>query len=350
MAVDLDIPHPRQNPLLLGHGESEAAFLDAWNSGRLAHSWLICGPKGIGKSTFAYRIAAFVLSGGGVKDMFGDGPTSLEVDGSDPAARMVYNGAHPDLKVVERGFSDDAKSKRSKDIVIDDIRAAGEFLSLTPSLGGWRVVIVDAADEMNRNAANAILKILEEPPKNALMILLSHSPGRLLPTIKSRCRRLMMGPLSEEIMVDLLGRFSPGLSADETSGLVGLAEGSIGKAIGLIKEGGLDLYKDLSSVMAAFPKLDMVAVHAFADRAVARGKADGEGGWATLSELFLWWLAKVIRELGANSGSNRVQGLESWLGVWEKVQTLFAKVDAVNLDRKQALLTAMLMVDRAARH
>ncbi len=345
MAAELTVPIPRQNPLLLGQGDSQAAFLDAWNSGRLAHSWLICGPKGIGKSTLAYRIAAFALSGGGEKDMFGGGPTSLEIDAANPAARMVFTGAHPDLKVIERGFSDDGKSKRSKDIVVDDIRAAGEFLSLTPSLGGWRVVIVDSADEMNRNAANAILKILEEPPKNALMILLSHSPGRLLPTIRSRCRRLMMGPLSDDIMVQLLDRYCPGLGADDVSGLVGLAEGSIGKAIGLLREGGLDLYRDMTGVLAGFPHLDMVAVHAFADRASARGKGESEGGWATLSELFLWWLAKAIRQMASNTSV----GLESWLGVWEKVQTLFSKVDAVNLDRKQALLTALLMVDRAAK-
>jgi len=343
--TDVTAPHPRQNPVLMGHAEGEAAFLDAWNSGRLAHSWLICGPKGIGKATLAYRIATFVLSGGGVKDMFGGGPASLEVDGSDPAARMVFNGAHPDLKVVERSQGDDDKPKQAKEIVVKDIRAAGEFLSLTPSLGGWRVVIVDAADEMNRNAANAILKILEEPPDKALMILLSHSPGRLLPTIRSRCRRLTLGPLSDDLMAQLLDRYSPGLDSGEVTGLINLAEGSIGKALGLLREGGLDLYRDLTTVMAGFPNLDMASVHAFADRAVGRGKAEGEGGWAVLSELYLWWLAKVIREMS----NHRSQTLESWLGVWEKVQSLFGKVDAINLDRKQALLTAMLMVDRVAR-
>ena len=337
-------PDPRQNDLLLGHSQSEAAFLEAWNGGRLAHSWLICGPKGIGKATLAYRIARFVLAGGGAKDMFGGGPTSLDVDTGHAAVRMVLSGAHPDLKIIERGWSDESKSKRNRDISVEDIRGVGEFLSLTPSLGGWRVVIVDAADEMNRNAANAILKVLEEPPRNSLLILLSHSPGRLLPTIRSRCRRLMMGPLSPQHVGQLLRDYAPSLSENDINGLVGLAEGSIGRAVSLAREGGLELYQDMIAVLSSFPRLDPVALHTFTDRVTAR-KGEGEGAWATVSELFLWWLSQAIRQMGSQS----THALESWLGVWEKVQGLFAKVDAVNLDRKQALLTAMLMVDRVAR-
>ena len=128
-------------------------------------------------------------------------------------------------------------------------------------------------------------------------------------------------------------------------GLVTLAEGSIGKAVNLVQEGGLELYADMTKVLSSFPKLDPVALHSFSDRVVGRGKSEGEGSWETISELFLWWLAGVIRDLG----TRQVQGLESWLTVWEKVQGIFAKVDAVNLDRKQALLTALLMVDRVSR-
>lgn len=342
--TEIEVPLPRQNHLLVGHQDSEAAFLEAWNSGRLAHSWLICGPKGIGKATLAYRIARFVLSGGGATDMFGGGPASLEVDLDNAASRMVLSGAHPDLKIIERGWSDELKSKRNRDISVEDIRGVGEFLSLTPSLGGWRVVIVDAADEMNRNAANAILKVLEEPPHNSLLFLLSHSPGRLLPTIRSRCRRLMMGPLPPPRIIHLLQTYCPQLAPDDIDGLVSLAEGSIGRAINLAREGGLDLYRDMTKVLSGFPRLDPVALHAFTDRVTSR-KGEGEGTWATVSELFLWWLAQAIRQMGAGHSQN----LESWLGVWEKVQGLFAKVDSVNLDRKQALLTAMLMVDRIAR-
>ena len=339
------VPHPRQNDYLLGHDQAEKDFLDAWSSGRLAQSWLIGGPKGIGKATLAFRIARFILSGGGAPDMFGAGPVSLEVDPSNPGCRMVVSGAHPDLKIVERGWSDDAHTKRRSEIVVDDVREVGEFLSLTPSMGNWRVVVVDSADEMNRNAANAILKVLEEPPANSLIFLLSHSPGRLLPTIRSRCRRLTMGPLPDPIVAELLDRYCPGLPPDDVAGLVGLAEGSIGRAVNLAREGGLGLYREMLGVLSGFPKLDGAALHAFSDRVTAKGKTEGEGAWATVSDLFLWWLAKAIKDMSLQ----HPQGLESWLGVWEKVQGLFAKVDAVNLDRKQALLSAMLMVDRVAR-
>ena len=337
-------PEPRQNDWLVGHEEAQQDFLEAWNSGRLAHSWLICGPKGIGKATLAFRIARFVLAGGGAKDMFGGGPASLDVDMGQQAVRLITAAAHPDLKIVERGWSDEGKTKRNRDISVEDVRAVGEFLSLTPSMGKWRVVIVDAADEMNRNAANAILKILEEPPPNALLFLLSHSPGRLLPTIRSRCRRLLMGPLPADRMMQLLHSYCPTLGPQDVAGLVDLAGGSIGRAVGLAQEGGLDLYQDMTQVLAGFPRLDPVALHSFSDRVTGR-KGEGEGAWTTVSELFLWWLATAIRRLG----DQPTQGLESWLGVWDKVQSLFAKVDAVNLDRKQALLTALLMVDRVAR-
>ena len=342
--TEITVPSPRQNTQLIGQDEAERAFVDAWNSGRLAQSWLICGPEGIGKATLAFRIARFVLSGGGAKDMFGGGPTTLDVDTDNSVCRLIGSGAHPDLRLVERGWSDTNKGTRSRDISVDDVRSIAEFLSLTPSMGGWRVVIVDVADDMNRNSANAILKTLEEPPPNSLMLLLSHSPGRLLPTIRSRCRRLMMGPLSGDQVGQLLQDYCPQMPANDVAGLVDLAEGSIGRAIALAREGGLELYRDMTQVLSGFPRLDPVALHSFAER-VGNRKGEGEGGWSTVSELFLWWLAAVIRKLG----QDKTQGLESWLGVWDKVQSLFAKVDSVNLDRKQALLTAMLMVDRVAR-
>ncbi|HLO78440.1 MAG TPA: DNA polymerase III subunit delta', partial [Magnetospirillum sp.] len=157
-----DVPDPRDNPDLIGHDAAERAFLDAWNSGRLAHAWLLSGPNGIGKATLAYRIARFVLTGGGAGGggLFGGGPESLVVPPDHPVFRRISAGGHADLKVVQRGWTDDKKTKLRTEIVIDDVRGIGGFMSLTPAEGGWRVVIVDAADDMNRNAANAVLKVL----------------------------------------------------------------------------------------------------------------------------------------------------------------------------------------------
>ncbi len=357
-----EAPEPRCNPDLVGHAEAERTFLDAWSSGRLAHAWLICGPKGIGKATLAFRIARFVLAGGGEGGgLFGAAPDSLHIPPGHPVFHRVASGGHADFKVVTRGWSDDKKTRLRTEIVIDDVRGIGGFLSLTPAEGGWRVVVVDAADEMNRNAANAVLKVLEEPPRNALMLLVSHSPGRLLPTIRSRCRRLSLPPLPETVVADLLRRGRPDLAADDVAALARLGEGSIGKAMGLAAEGGLGLYRDLVGLLQTLPQLDIPALHGFADRV---GRAEADAAWRTVTELLGWWLARLVRA-GGKDGSGVAEvvagegvlmgrllaagGLERWLEVWEKVTTVFARTDAVNLDRKQALLTAFLAVERLAR-
>jgi DNA polymerase-3 subunit delta' len=325
----------------------------------LAHAWLICGPKGIGKATLAYRVARFVLAGGGEGGLFG-GPDSLAIGADHPVFRRVASGGHVDLRVVERG-SDEKKGKRHGEIVVDDVRGIGEFLALTPGDGGWRVVLVDAADEMNRNAANAILKLLEEPPRKALILMVSHSPGRLLPTIRSRCRRLTLQPLAEDVVAGILAAQRPDFDPADVIALARLGEGSVGKALALAGEGGLELYRELIGMLSALPRLDVPALHAMAER-VAR--PDAEAVWRTVTELFGWWLARLIRTGGRRGegvaevaeGEARVMecllaaaGLERWLEVWENVVFLFARTDAVNLDRKQALLTAFLAVERLAR-
>src|SRR5271165_3045369 len=174
-------PEPRANPLLLGHEAAEATLAAALHSGRLHHAWLLTGPAGIGKATLAFRFARRLLAGHG-----GEG---LQLDSTHPVFRRVAVGAHADLLTVERAF--DPKRKRQRtEIVVDDVRRIGGFLHLTPAEGGWRVVVVDGADELNRNAANALLKVLEEPPPRALLLLTAAAPGRLPATIRSRTRRL----------------------------------------------------------------------------------------------------------------------------------------------------------------
>lgn len=355
------VPSPRENTELIGHESAERAMLDAWNSGRMAHAWLICGPRGIGKATLAYRFARFALAGGGGQGgLFGGGPDSLDIPADHPVFRRVAAGGHADLKVVERGWTDDKKTRLRTEIVVEDVRGVGAFLSLTPAEGGWRVVIIDAADEMNRNSANAVLKVLEEPPRQAMLLLLAHSPGRLLPTIRSRCRRLMLQPLNEGNVAVLLRRHRPDLTDEDVQALARLSEGSIGRALALAAEGGLALYRDVVTLLGGLPRLDVPALHAFGDR-VARAGADE--AYRTVTELFGWWLAKMIR-LGGQGGAlpevvageaavmSRLLaagGLDQWVEVWEKVTSLFARADAVNLDRKQVVLNAFLAVERLAR-
>jgi DNA polymerase-3 subunit delta' len=235
------------------------------------------------------------------------------------------------------------------------------FLHKTPAEGGWRVVIVDPAEDMNKNAANALLKVLEEPPRRAMLLLVSHAPGSLLPTIRSRCRKLILKELPEPTLRALLRQYRPTLAESEAAALAQLAEGSIGRALELDAAGGLELYRDLVALLAAVPGLEPARLHAFADRFARKG---GEEGWATLTELLPGWIARLVAEAadparaaaeivpGERAAMARLAGrggLDRWIEVWENLGRLFAQADGVNLDRKQVVLNAFFSLEAAAR-
>ncbi len=365
-SVSAVIPTPRESFHVLGHEAAERTFLDAWNAERLAHAWLLSGPKGIGKASFAYAIARFVLTVGNSRG--GKGgllleepvPTQLFLPETHPVVRRVTAGSHADLKVIERGFSDDKKTKLRSEIIAEDVRGISGFMALTPGEGGWRVVIIDAADEMNRHAANAVLKVLEEPPRNALLLLVSHRPGALLPTIRSRCRHLALNPLGNDVVTTLLQRFFPELDEEDVGALARLGQGSAGKALALAQEGGLELYRAMIAVIEGMPGVDVEALHGFADR-FTRPEADG--AWRMLIELLDWWLARLIRAGGIGVCPPEivpgeaallqrllsVAGLEQWLDVWENVTSLFGRAEGLHLDRKQTIVSAFFMMERLTR-
>ena len=351
---------PRHNPLLLGHEAAEAVLLQAYRSGRLPHAWLFSGPRGIGKATLAFRFARFLFAeGAAAGGLFAVPPTSLAVAPEHPVFRRVSSGGHADLLVVERSVDPKRKKLRSE-IVVDDTRAIAGFLRLTPAEGAWRVVIVDGADMMNRNAANALLKILEEPPQKALLLLVSDNPGRLLPTIRSRCRILALKPLADTEVREALAR-RPDLAAGDRAVLAQLAEGSIGRGLDLAAAGGLGLYRSLVRLIEGLPTLDGGAVHALAER-LARG--DGEDSYRLLAELLPGWVARMVAlSTGGGEGARAAlpgeaqtmrrlagrRGLDQWVDVWENLNQLFASADEVNLDRKQVVLNAFFTLAEAAR-
>src|SRR5690348_14504287 len=213
-------PPPRANPELVGHAAAEATLRRLFEAGRLPHAVLLSGPRGIGKATLAFRLARFVLAGEAGGGLFAASPDAgLAIPSDSGAFHRVASGGHADLLTVERAW-DPRRRRLRGEIVVDDTREIAAFLRLTPAEGGWRIVVVDGADEMNRNAANALLKILEEPPRRALLLLVAHSPGRLLPTIRSRCQRFPLMPLPDEMVSRLLARYRPDLPKHREAALV----------------------------------------------------------------------------------------------------------------------------------
>lgn len=341
----------------LGHEHAESLFLRRWKRGRVAHAWSISGPEGIGKAAFARRVARFVLAAG--EDTAAD---SLAIPPDHPIGRRVTSGGHPDLMVLSRGAGTGEESAR-RIIGVDEVRGAGRFLSLTPGEAGWRVVIVDAADDLNVNAANALLKMLEEPPSNTLILLVSHVPGRLPATLRSRCCRLALSPLPEPVLRELLEVQLPEAGADERETLAALAEGSIGRAVALADAGGPELFRKLVGFAGSLPELDVPALHEFAEGLARR---DAEAAWRTTMWLWARWLARIAaaaaRASSRQSGNGSVAGereaarmLTARLGVerlaalWEKTVAQTAQAEGLNLDRKQVVISAFHQLQSAYR-
>ncbi len=355
-------PTPRQNTALLGHAPAEQVFLNSWKSGRLQHAWLLAGPRGIGKATLAFRIARFVLAAGEHAGLFeGAQPPAddLALPVDHPVERQVASGGHPDLLTVERSVNPKTGKLRGE-IVVEDVRRLSSFLALTTAAGAWRVAIVDTADEMNRNAANALLKGLEEPPARTLFLLVSHCPGSLLPTIRSRCRVLNLTALGEERVVRLLAVHRPDLSGEEVLAVARLSDGSVGRALALADAGGAALYRDLVGLLSQAGRLDIKGVHALAGKV---GRPGADESFDILGQLVDRWLSGVV--LGTARGvmpAEVVNGetaaalawrsrsnLANWLEVWEKVARLFSQAGSANLDRKQVVINVFLTLQAVVR-
>ncbi len=335
---------PRKNTVLLGHEAAEKMLLDAWKSNSLHNSWLISGTEGIGKATLAYRFARFLLY---ADEKRRESYQSLYVPEDSQVFRLVANDAHPDLKVLERDYTetdrkkvlkaikdgealseDELKSlKKSAFIRVDDVRTINEFLSKKSSNDGWRVVIIDSIDDMNVSSANAILKILEEPPLKTIMLLISHQPNRLLPTIRSRCAKLNMQPLDETTVASLLRRYRPELAEPLVKNLAHICSGSIGKALIFADKGALDIYERLGQLIAAGKKFKLEDMLAFCDENVK-----DEDSYYLTQELLLKYIAENIKAS---------RDMEAMIEVWEKTVKAFDEAERLNLDKRQTLLNVL---------
>ncbi|WP_305988105.1 DNA polymerase III subunit delta' [Roseibium sp. MMSF_3544] len=325
-------PLPHERDRLVGHRATETALLEAYRSERLHHAWILGGPKGIGKATLAFRFAQFVIAH---PDRFGPEVATaqdLSVAEDHPVKRQVKAGGHPNILHLRRPW--DEKLKRFKtDLPVDEVRRTVSFFGTTASAKAWRICIVDAADDMNQNSANALLKILEEPPERCLFLVLSHAPGRLLPTIRSRCRRLDMAPLAAAEIAEGLNELAGGSasSQDDLAEIAQTADGSLRSAITLLSGDGLQIAKGLKQLADSSANLDLAAVHALADLISARGQTDN---WESFQHVLENWLHERMRQelkSGVRDAYRRVEH-------WETVRKAINDADALNLDRKQVVL------------
>lgn len=350
-------PHPRETRDLLGHEAAEQALAQAFAHGRMHHAWLLVGRAGIGKSTLAYRLARHVLAKPDERD---PGRRSLEVPAASSAARQVEALSHPGLLVLRRPY--DTKSKRFVgSIPVDEVRRLKSFLGLTAGDAAWRVVIVDSADELNLNAANALLKSLEEPPQRTLFLLVSSEPSRLLATIRSRCRRLDLQPLAAEPLRRAVQAALAAADIDtpepaQWDQLERLAEGSVRRALQLAAGGGLELYGRIESIFSQLPKLDWPSAHALAD---SLGFGAQDQRFEAFFELFLDRLARLTRvratgrgEVEELSQATRLipqRRLAEWAGLWEMMLREKAEADELNLDRRALILRALARLEGVSR-
>jgi DNA polymerase III subunit delta' len=329
-------PHPRETARLIGHEDAEAAFLEAFSAGRLHHAWLITGPQGVGKATLAWRIARFLLATppAGGTGLFGEAPApvSLDIDAEHPVARRSRALSEPGLFLLRRGPNDKG-DRLSADIRVNEVRRLKEFFGLTAGDDGRRVVIVDAADEMNTAAANALLKLLEEPPAGAVLLLISHQPSRLLPTIRSRCRELRLSPLSPPDLAQALEAAGTPVGP-EAEALGALAGGSVGEALRLTHLDGLATYREIVRIFEQSPRYDRL-------RAIALANAATGAANAPRLDLVIRLIALFLARLAA-SGAGRPPASEAAPGE----AALFARLAP---DAAAARRWATLQQDLSAR-
>jgi DNA polymerase-3 subunit delta' len=351
--------HPRETAgaALYGHEKAEAALAQAFASGRMHHGWLITGPEGIGKATLAYRFAMHALADPSERDSLG---ASLAVPAESRAARQVVALSHPGLLVIRRSW--DFKTKKLSTVVnVDEVRRLRSFLAHSAADAGWRVIVVDTADDMNTNAANALLKSLEEPPPRTIFLLLSSAHGRLLPTIRSRCRTLDLAPLQPAplraaVAAAFRGAEKEPPSEAEWPVLERLAGGSVRRAISLSGSGGLKLYERVRAQFGELPKVDWGGVHTLADELAL---AANEQRFELWKDMALDAMARAIRAAATGEGAPedvdlaRRLGLKdrlaSFAALWETVLAEMAQADALNLDKKALILDIFSRLAAATR-
>jgi DNA polymerase-3 subunit delta' len=321
-------PHPREASALFGHQGAQAAMLDGLKGGRLHHAWLIGGPEGIGKATFAYRMAKHLL---GVHCGAAGADGMPFVDEAAPASRLVAQLAHPDLVVLRRQLQP-RTGTISTQITVDHARRALDMFASTAGQGGWRVCIVDSADDLNSSSGNALLKVIEEPPPRAIFLIVAHQPGRVLPTIRSRCRKLMLRPLAEGEVLDALRLIEPSADAAAMKQAASLSDGAVRRALLRLDPDTAALILATRAELDKLPRFALDGVMKIANQiAGKRGEAESAIFMETLED----WVSQHMHGNIA-AGAHRLAPLAE---VWEKTSRSVRETEAFNLDRRALVLS-----------
>jgi DNA polymerase-3 subunit delta' len=327
--------HPRERYDLFAQEAAEQALVDAWDSGKMHHAWLLTGPRGVGKASLAWRAARRILGA----SAFGEyGP--LGASPRDPVCQLLEAGATPDLLVLRKPWDDKRKRWRAE-ITVDEARKVSKFFEMSAAGDGWRVCIVDSVDDMNTNASNALLKTLEEPPARGVLILVSHSPGRLTATIRSRCRHLRMpAPTIEKTAEWLLASGGPSVSSEALTASR-MAHGAPGRALALAAAGGVPMARDVEAVVTLGNKASDSQYRALADRISLKNRE-------SLREIFFECLSDNMRAR-AKDRAQAGQNPSSWLDAWRDLNILVREANDTYLDPKQTALAALGLVRDASR-
>jgi DNA polymerase III subunit delta' len=336
---ETDEVHPRVTGVLFGHAQAEAALLAAYRSARMPHGFLLAGPKGIGKATLAYRMARFVFAHPDPSEREVQSASSLEIEPEHPVARRIAAQAQPDLLVIERTVNE--RGVLHKQIAVEDIRRTVPFFGSTAGEGGWRIAIVDAVDDLNRSGANALLKVLEEPPKRGLILLVSHSAARVPPTLRSRCRILTLRPLDESD-VAAAAAVATGVSADDPdiAAAAAAADGSVARALAFLDEGALALRQQALDLLDRLPALDSMALHAFGD---ALAGTDPQP-LAAFLDTVNGWLSRRL-----NGGDAELRDLVRLAEASERINASARDAETYNLERKPLVFSVFGLLAEATR-
>jgi DNA polymerase-3 subunit delta' len=318
--------HPRETFALDGQDVALRRAARALRAARPPSAWLITGAPGTGKATLAYRIARYLLAHGATTN----GADDLGVPSTDTVARQIAAQSHPGLLVLRRAVNP-RTGKLMTVLSVEEIRRLADFFGMTSGAGGWRVAIVDTADDMNENAANALLKMLEEPPANAMLLLLSNTPGRLLPTIRSRCQRLDLRPLDDTVMDRLLHRHLPDSTAEERAALARLAGGSIGAALMLATGDGAALADEADRLIDRAAVPDVLALLALGEKLMRI-----QDGLDQFGSFVAEALAARIRARAEMGGAY----LQRWVHLLSRIEQDFSRARALNLEPRQTVLSA----------